>query len=658
MYKNLLFAVVLTGSCTGLYGQVQPFTELFCPVDTSFAGDSLLIPQSPLKYSILLQEGATAFNMEKNNSAALKGGFGALNYDSKNITQFSTNSINTSIEGDLYLSLQDNKVAVTGNGGGYLKMHVKKNTDNTWSVVPQVLGGNNIDYRVYDIDGLGGSFGNNGIHTGARGTSSENDKGNLFLYERIASSNADLQPGITETGSYALPAGSVEGGPASIDRYKNMGWLLEADRTTGKIVRKIYTAGRSDFGGMLAQSTKSDLNAPSSDNLEIIYTTQTQPAVLLRYVQLDKAVYAFKQEENSSEGDWLLLNEQDVDGSLFPIDFTELLDIQKLALQKGATMFNRLGSIVRAEMADGPHYLLAETGGEDKQQSFTNSAVIHSGKLAQHLKARMQSNTLKDPYGRILDLYKNEATSKWTIKVHIEGGISMDSRYVFSNPKQISNLGFSYFDFNTFENVQKNYLIMNEEVPDAGFKRNPAGIYDKDSLINEAYVLDLSKTNPDPSSLRPFAIAPRGAEIQSVFGYNPEFSPVFLSIRYPNSTQSPYNKSIVIAVSNMEEYFETPGTCNWTVPPPGYNPETGGPVTPPLGIEETTLQNVPFRVWPNPVSRTLFFAEPQKNIWLFDAKGVLQQTAHNVKELNIITLTPGVYFLLNDKKQQKRIVVQ
>ncbi|WP_118952521.1 T9SS type A sorting domain-containing protein [Taibaiella helva] len=658
MNKKLL--LLLAGACSlvNMHAQTQPFTELFCPVDTSFAGDSLVVPQSPLKYSILLREGDLAHNLEKSNSAPVKGGFGALAYDSKNITQFSANGINTSIEGDLYLSLRDNKTGITGNGGGYLKMHVQKNSDDTWSVVPQSPGGNNINYRMYDIDGLGGSFGNNGLHIGAQTTSSENEKGNLFLYESLAAGNADLQPGITETGSYALPAGSVEGGPAAIERYQNMGWLLEADRTTGKIVRKLYAAGRADIGGMLAQSTKNDLSVPAADNIDIIYTTQTQPAVLLRYNHSEKGIYAFKQDENSNEGDWLLLNEKDVDGSLFPIDFTQLLDIRKLALQKGATMFNRLGNLVKAERTDGLHYMLAETGGEDAGESFTNPALTFGGKLAQHLKPRLQGAKLFDPYGRILDLSKDMNTGKWTIKVHIEGGISMDGRYIFSNPKQISNLGFSYFDFNTFENVQKNYLLMNEEVPNAGYRRNPAQVYDEDSLINEVYVLDLDKTNPDPSSLRPFAIAPRGAEIQSVFGYNAEFSPVFLSIRYPNSTNSTYNRSLVIAVSNLEAYFENPSSCGWVAPPPGYDPETGNPVTPPVSINDPRATLPFFEVWPNPVSRTLFFSARQQHVWLYDVRGVLQKRASQVKELNIADLVRGTYFLQNDKGQQKKIIIQ
>lgn len=654
---QLLFAL-MGACCMQSYAQTPGSTiynDLFCPVDTAWAGDTLVMPKSGLQYSILLQEGDAAYNTDKAAGAPLKGGFGSVYYDRDIRSLYTVNGvdINKNKEGWLYMSLQDNKLSATGDGGGLVRLRVKEQADGKWQVVPQTEGGNTFNARFFDFDAMGGSWNNNGLHLGYTSLSSPEDKGNIFMYDGWAGSNAELQPGMAVT-DYVLPAGAPGAG-TSIPRYKNMGWIIEVNKNNGKPLRKLYQAGRADFGGVVVASTKYS----SPDTVEmgtILFTTQTQPAVILKYEpSLGNQVSAFKQETGSAYGSWVVLNEADVDGSLFPLTFDELSDIQKIALQKGATMFNKLGSIVKAydPATFSSYYLIAETGADTSADAFTNPAKIYSGQLAHHLKPLITTNgNVKDPHGRILKL-SSDATGEFC-KPYLEGCVMFDRRSAFSNPKHIHTFDFDYTTA-AGDVFNKSYLIINEEVSSSLFRKNPATAVTPEALINETYILDLSKQEPGLNDLRPFAIGPKGAEIQSVFSIE-GMSPVFMSIRYPNTANTaPYNKSVLVAINNFEAYFSNPQGCTWTAPAPGCDTTSAPPVT---GIDDASPVKHSFEVWPNPASRSLYFAEEQQLIRLYDLNGRLLKEATRTKSMDIADLAPGIYFLRNDRQQARKIVVQ
>lgn len=651
-----LWMLLLTATIgNALYAQTTatPFTELFCPADTSWQGETLVVPQGSLRYNILLQEGDLVHNLEKGTSAPVKGGFGGVFYDRDVRENLTTNNTGffKNTEGWLYLSLQDNKISATGDGGGYLRLRVKQNAANDWVVVPQTAGSTTFNARAFDMDALGGSYNTNGIHLGYSALSAVVEaptKGNIFMYDGWAESNTELNAGFSNTANYVLPAGSPQPG-LSIPLFKNMGWVIEVNKQTGLPVKKIYNAGRADIGGLRATSEKTnDLPAEATYNKNLIFTTRTQPSVILKYTLTDHKVYAYKQEPSDNAGNWVMLNEEDVDGSIFPLNFEQLSDIRKVALQKGATMFNKLGAI---EKNDDGSYYIAETGGEAAAGTFTNTAQIYAGTLANHLKTKVATDgSCNDYYGRILKMYSN-SEGKVVIEPYLQGGVSADGRYTFSNPEKLWFYNFNYTPSVGGAPVAR-YLIISEAVPDAQHKRNPAGITGTENLMNEIYFLNTNNSNPDLSSLRPFAIGPKGATLQAAFSVEGP-SPLFLSIRYPNTaaTTAPYNKSLLIAVNNFEDYFSNPVACNWVIPPHGTD-------------TTTTIGNVnvkeheSFRVWPNPASRTLHFAEQQAIIRLFDINGRLLKEAIKTKELDIFDLPAGIYILHNDKGQVKKVVIQ
>lgn len=632
------------------------YDDLFCPVDTAWAGDSLVVPHGALKYSILLKEGDIAHNIEQGLSAPLKGGFGAVYYDRALQAEDTVHNIriNKNKEGWLYMSLQDNKQSTLGDGGGLVKMRVKEQAGGTWQVVPQTEAGNTWSYRFFDLNAQGGSWHNNGLQLGYSNLSSIEDKGNIFMYDAWANSNADLQPGMNTLTDYVLPVGAPGAGTA-ITRYKNMGWAIEVNKTNGKPLRKLYYAGRADFGGMVVTSTK--YTAPDTCELNsIIFTTQTQPAVILKYdAMLGNQISAFKQDSASYNGSWIVLNEADVDGSLFPFTFNELADIRKVALQKGATMFNRLGDIVRVNdpVDFSSYYLVAETGADSSGDAFVNPAKAYAGKLAYHLQALKTANgNVKDPHGRILKL-ASDITGE-SCKPYLEGCVFADGRSAFSNPKHLQVLNFDFYTL-ADEFKARSYLMITEEVSSAAYRKNPATAHNPQDLMNETYFLNLEKQNPGLNDLRPFAIGPKGAEIQSAFSVE-GMSPLFMSIRYPNTANTaPYNKSMLIAINNFEDYFSNPQGCTWTAPQPGCD-TTSGP--PPTGIDEVTPGPNSFNVWPNPATRTLHFATEQKLIRLYDLNGRLLKQQEKTRSMDIFDLAPGIYFLRNDRQQAKKIVIQ
>jgi len=653
MKKLWFIPILLIGRLGYAQSETEPYTELFCPIDTAWQGDTLVVPQGPLRYDILLQEGDIVYNIEKGTNAPLKGGFGGVFYDRNerediNIaaTNFSKNT-----EGRLYLSLQDNKISPVGDGGGYVTMQVKQNDAGGWSVVPQTEGGTTFDYRFRDLDGLGGTFKNNGIHLGYSSLSAVVEsptKGNIFMYDAWAASNDAISTGFTSTGNFTLPEDSPDPG-LSIPRYKNMGWVIEINKQTGMPVKKVYFAGRADIGGLSVSSQKStDLPAEALYDKRIIFTTQTQPAVIIRYERSDNVLYAYKQDAGGYEGAWVMLNEMDVDGSLFPFSFEELSDIRKIALQKGATMFNNLGGLVKER--NGSYYI-AETGGEAPAGTFSDPGLIFSGSPAHHLSDKIAADgSTDDHYGRLLKMYTNDEGSKVIVEPYLEGGTTADTRYTFSNPKNIWYYNFDYTpDAGTLSSAQ--YLIISEQVTDAGFRRNPSGITDASELMNEVYFINADITHPDLSDLRPFAIGPKGAELQAAFPVEGP-GPMFLSIRYPNTgNTAPYNKSLLVAVNNFEAYFADPEACGWVQPPPGTDTTTA--IT-----EPGKMQGDGLTIWPNPASRTLYFGKLQNEVMVYDVNGRMIKRAVKIKELDIFDLVPGFYIIRNDKRQARKIIIR
>jgi hypothetical protein len=630
--------------------QAQPFTGMFCPIDTAWGGKTIVVPPSPLRYDILLKEGDVAHNLDKGNNAPLKGGFGAVYF---NQTQFGALTpvqgamdIKYATNGWLYLTLRDNKQGTTGDGGGLVRTKVKRNTAGRWEVESQTEGGTTYNNRFFDLDALGSGVQSNGIHWGITGGVT-NGSGNLFMYDGWAASNADISTGISDMNNYILPAGSPQAG-LSIPRYQNTGWLTEVSRASGKPLRKLYHAGRGDFGGMLANSDVT-AGATLATTLTVIYATQTQPSVLLKYDIADHKLYTFKQDANTNTGNWLLLNDRDVDGSIFPFPFSKLIDVQKLALEKGATMFNRLGGIT----GNVNDFYIAETGGNSDGDAFTNPTKIYNGKLAYHLQQRDPDNDRKfaDPFGRILKVSTGPVSIK--IEPYLEGGRTLDQRYTFSNPKQLSSVGFLY-SYPSGSTAQTNgiagYMVISEEVPNKEYNRNPPAANTQEDLMQEIYFLDMQKLNPKLSDLRPFSIGPRGAELQAAFSIDQKWSPLFLSVRYPNTTNDqPYHQSVVVAVSNFEEYFANPTGCGWVAPP------TGGDTS--LAVPGISILDDDFKVWPNPAQRTLYFGKTE-TVQLYDVNGKCVKSSDKTQSLNIIDLVPGVYFIRNSDGRSKKIVLQ
>jgi hypothetical protein len=632
------------------------YDDLFCPVDTAWAGDSLVVPAGTLHYSILLKEGDIAYNTDKGTNAAIKGGFGSVYYDRSIQEEDTVNNIriNKNKEGWLYMSLLDNKQSTLGDGGGLVRMRVKEQADKTWQVISHTDNGTTLNTRFFDMDAQGGTKDNNGLQLGYSNLSSIEDKGNIFMYDGWANSNTELS-GLTNISDFTLPAGAPGAG-TSIPRYKNMGWVVEINKGNGKPLRKLYNAGRADFGGMVVTSTK--YTAPDTSELNgIIFTTQTQPAVILKYDPVSgNQISAFKQDTGSFNGSWIILNEMDVDGSLFPFTFNELSDIQKIALERGATMFNRLGDIVRVNdpVDFSTYYLIAETGADSSGDAFTNPARIYNGRLAHHLKLMAGADgNVKDPHGRILKLASDVAGD--LCKPYLEGCVISDGRSAFSNPKHLQVFNFDFYTLSD-EFKTRSYLMINEEVNSSKFKKNPVTAQAQQDLMNETYILNLEKQNPGLNDLRPFAIGPKGAEIQSVFSVE-GMSALFMSIRYPNTANSqPYNKSMLIAVNNFEAYFSNPQGCTWNAPAPGCDTSAAPP--PPTKTEDIIPSKNSFNVWPNPATRTLHFADEQKLIGLYDLNGRLLKQGTKTKAMDIFDITPGIYFLRNDKNQVKKVVIQ
>jgi hypothetical protein len=78
-----------------------------------------------------------------------------------------------------------------------------------------------------------------------------------------------------------------------------------------------------------------------------------------------------------------------------------------------------------------------------------------------------------------------------------------------------------------------------------------------------------------------------------------------------------------------------------------------------LSTEDVELESKPI-AYPTLASSTIFFSKPQENVKVFDLNGklVLQNQAANQLEINVSSLTRGLYFIVFDNKKTEKFIKQ
>jgi secreted PhoX family phosphatase len=375
--------------------------------------------------------------------------------------------------------------------------------------------------------------------------------------------------------------------------------------------RKLFKLGRlSHEGGYV-----------SKDGRTIYLTDDFSPAVFLKFETTtpfdftDGQLYAYKQSPDGASGEWVTL----------PMDLPSLINIRDVAIGLGATMFIRLEWVVEA---NGKIYI-SETGLDAFQ--WNASLMAGGASPARHLLERYYSGNsvdgadtmmnFSDFHGRVLEY--DPATN--VVRPWLNGGEGGHQPALhLSNP---DGLAMGVFD-------GKQYLVINEDLNGRTFGRVNLEAQQAGRTVCEIYWVDASIPNPNQDDLVRFLVGPTGCETTGG-AFTPDGSTYFVNIQHPSSKNAPpFNKAATIAITGLDDLLLST-----------YREDEH------YGSTST------FQIHPNPASRLLSFNK-QTDVAIYTAAGERVMVARNTTQVDISTLTPGVYFVQTIDNEVQKLVVK
>ena len=242
------------------------------------------------------------------------------------------------------------------------------------------------------------------------------------------------------------------------------------------------------------------------------------------------------------------------------------------------------------------------------------------------------SSDYADRYGRVL--FYDPATEE--LGVHISGGPEFATDSVNSSvypDKHLSNPdGLGVITIN-----QQVYLIIQEDLNGTSYGRVPNDVTTNRTC--EMFLLDLSIANPTNDDLIRISAVPIGAEITGGVS-TPDGKTILVNSQHPNSDASinpfPYNNSLTVAITGFDKIDN---------------------VTTDLDDAFNQDQNE-FKVFPNPVSRTLFFESPV-DAAIYNINGQRVRVVRNATSMDVTSVPAGVYVIKNlTSGSARRLVIE
>lgn len=454
----------------------------FISVESNFSSKDIILPQG-FTYKVLFSEGDDVTRVDGQKFPA-KG-----NHD---LSVFIPDETNPNTKGILYVSHETKyKDENLGDGGGATIFDIEK-IDGEW----QVIG----DFNHVDFSGVG--------YTNRNCGGSLTPNGTIFTCEEAWAHSTDY---LYHNGEGMTDTSWVNGRPY----WQNMGFIVEVDPKTRKVVRKHYQMGKFVHEDALC----------TEDGKTVYLSDDMNPAVFFKY-ETNTAfdynsgnLFAYKLADDGVNGEWLSL----------PNDTTSWFNARNVALELGASMFVRHEWL---EEINGKIYI-SETG--DDEYNLTESTA-KGGSVTAYAKENLKvegDDNYNDAYGRILEF--DPETNK--MNIYLEGGMT-DSIGCFSSP-----------DCNTSVKIGgRTYLVISEDIIGTGHGRSGDG---ESGYYNEIYFLDMSIENPTVNDLMRFAIAPYGAETTGVI-FTPDGKTMIMNIQHPDrNNPAPFNKSCTIIVEGF-----------------------------------------------------------------------------------------------------------
>ncbi len=604
-YASLVAALFF---CYNSYGQFFFDVE----VDTSWLPETVVMPPSPLKYQVLFVGQSDTVQTTATYGNAAGGALAKQWHDFIGFTPDPDSDDLGWVSVNHEMILANDSI---GDGGGMTVFKVRRdpNTD-TLQIVEQTLSDGRSG-MFFNVDFVN-TVGETGMNCG--GITSSYDGRIWTAEEWFRTSNSSIYRdggGVRDTSDFTISTdipGEFAG--STIAKYQNFNYMVEIDPREAKAIRKQYNWGRQGFEGGVVLP----------DNQTVYLGEDGTPGMFTKFIAdvpgdfTQGTTYVYKHDANDSiNGNWVEMDNMSLD---------EMLYFNDSALAKGATMFNRIEWVT---YHDGKVYM-TETARDNVGDRFKDGAA-KGGVLDYHwlepvrarhpnLEAKTDEQVLdfveagffKDYYGRIL-VY-DIATDK--VETYLNGGpFYEESPEVGAYPnKHLSNPD----GLNVMVVNGQPYMVINEDLNGTSNARVPAGINNRTC---EAFLLDMSKSNPTVDDLVRISVLPVGAESTGAQP-TPDGKTLLLNSQHPSTENPfPYNNSLTYAITGWDDAVAA--------------------IT---SIDDQVTQVGGLKFWADNLQRVIRISE-RSDVALYDVMGRRLRVARNITEMDVHDLQPGAYIM-------------
>ena len=588
-------------------------------IDTAWSVKNVWMPKSPLKQQNIFIGGVDTVQTTATYGNAAGSTVAKQWHDYIAFVKDNSNS------GDLGWVIVNHEMIqknnMIGDGGGMTMFKVKKQGDTLAIVTQSLNDGRSGKFFNVDFANYTGETGMNcgGITKGERIWTAEEW---MQANNKAINSNGT---GFIDTTDFVIgtttPAGFPGFNGKTLKRYQNLNWMVEVDPKNAKSVRKQYNWGRAGWEGGVIMS----------DNKTVYLFEDGSPGILAKFVATTAddftagQLYVYKHDAPNK---WISI-ENNLD---------TLVDLNTVAVRRGATMFNRLewgqqhndkiyicetgrdaftynsgnsvNGVVSPSLVDGyKNYFKAVKGSVFTGSDAAAADSVRNGKFP-------------DYYGRVIEF--DPATDM--VRSYIEGGPLAANKNSLSTSAYPS-IHLSNPDGIDFMTVgSKTYMIIQEDLNGTNWNRMPAGLTKTNC---ETYLLDMSISNPTFNDLHRITACPPGAEITGAVMIDE--STMLINSQHPDGGNTyPYNNSLTFAISGF---------------------------TPTANQINNLLADEKFTVYPNPTSRELQLNKVQ-DVAIYNVQGNRVKVERQTNLINVNDLAPGIYFIQNQDGVSIKFIVQ
>lgn len=610
---KLIYSLMLT---LGLSFAVSAQTLFDLQIDPNFSDTEVVVPASPLKYQILFIGG-----VDMVQTTATYGN-PATEVPAKEWNDFIGFTPDFTNESLGWISINHERIEANdniGDGGGMTTFRVMRDADtDTLIVVEQTLEDGRTG-KFFNVD-FANTTGETGMNCG--GISSIVD-GRIWTAEEwwrgdnTAIADRDTSDFIIGEGTvdgYIAPNGFPGFNGQQIKKYQNYNYMTEIDPRQARAVRKQYNWGRQAFEG----------GTVLPDNRTVILGVDATPGFLTKFVAdvpgdfTNGKTYVYKHDGVEK---WIELDNSDID---------VVLNFKDYAVASAATMYNRL-EWVTVDPQTGKVYM-TETGRDNPGSRWADEHAAGAVHAPHHLARAEEQGAMHpdsaaywDYYGRVLEF--DPATDE--VSVYLEAG-----PYFTESPEE-ADYPMTHLSnpdgLHVMVVKNKSYMVIQEDLNGTSHGRMPANY---DNRQCELFMLDMSIEEPTLDDLVRIAVSPLGSEITGAIGTT-DGKTLLVNAQHPSTDNPyPYNHSLTFALTGWDEALSTTTS------------------TKPVFTEGEELQ-----VYPNPVAQTLYLNKTT-DVAIYNAEGKRIRVERNVKQLDIFSLAPGIYFLQTAEGEMRKIVKQ